>query len=208
MGGIGSSRWVGYSKNSTIERCAGVVLDVDELRRQSVIQGGMTRSGFLRPARSGEIVFEATVLSPHQGTLRLTSQLLACDSREPGALTQWITLAATEPNFGGFRWLFLCPLSNRAGQCGRRVRKLYRPRGGRYFGCRYCHHLTYESRQTSDKRNADFLKEVKRLRRLERMLLAPRLSKGHMRELHGALASRNPAGNSLDRSRCPATSNC
>ena len=30
--------------------------------------------------------------------------------------------------------------------------KLYLPPGGRYFGCRHCHDLTYRSRQESDAR--------------------------------------------------------
>ena len=33
---------------------------------------------------------------------------------------------------------------------GRRARKLYL--GGRYFGCRHCHNLTYTSSQQSDAR--------------------------------------------------------
>jgi len=33
--------------------------------------------------------------------------------------------------------------------CGRRVGKLYLPPGGRYFGCRQCHDLTYTSCQES-----------------------------------------------------------
>jgi len=36
--------------------------------------------------------------------------------------------------------------------CGRRVAKLYLPRGARYFGCRHCYDLTYLSCQRSDKR--------------------------------------------------------
>jgi hypothetical protein len=35
--------------------------------------------------------------------------------------------------------------------CGRRVGKLYLPPAGRYFGCRVCHGLTYQSCQESGK---------------------------------------------------------
>ena len=38
------------------------------------------------------------------------------------------------------------------GHCNRRVAKLYLPPGGRYFGCRLCHGLTYKSAQEHDKR--------------------------------------------------------
>ena len=37
------------------------------------------------------------------------------------------------------------------GPCGRRVGKLYLPPGGRYYGCRHCHRLTYSSCQDSHK---------------------------------------------------------
>jgi hypothetical protein len=63
-----------------------------------------------------------------------------------------VGLEATRPRFGGLRWWFLCPLVVRGVPCGRRVGKLYLPPGGRYFGCRHCHDLTYRSAQEHDKR--------------------------------------------------------
>jgi hypothetical protein len=36
--------------------------------------------------------------------------------------------------------------------CGRRVSALYLPPGAKWFGCRHCYELTYESAQTHDKR--------------------------------------------------------
>jgi hypothetical protein len=56
-----------------------------------------------------------------------------------------IGLLITEPNFGGIRWWFSCPLSKEGKPCKRRVAKLYLPPGGRRFGCRGCHELTYRS---------------------------------------------------------------
>ena len=53
-------------------------------------------------------------------------------------------LAWTACNFGGERPWFICL---RAG-CGRRVAILYEP--GRYFLCRHCYDLSYES-QREDK---------------------------------------------------------
>ena len=46
-------------------------------------------------------------------------------------------------NFSGFRWFFRCNLSKNGQYCGRRVAFLYSV--GRYFGCRHCADLTYES---------------------------------------------------------------
>lgn len=51
-----------------------------------------------------------------------------------------VPITYTTPNYGGRRPWFRCPNQN----CGRRVRILY---GGRYFLCRHCHDLTYESAQ-------------------------------------------------------------
>ncbi len=56
-----------------------------------------------------------------------------------------VLMVTTVCNFGGVRYWFLCPLNN----CGRRVAKLYKPPGGKYFGCRHCHDLSYESRNES-----------------------------------------------------------
>ena len=46
-------------------------------------------------------------------------------------------------NFGGERPWFVCPGVVNGVACGRRVAKLYLKR--RYFLCRHCHNLSYES---------------------------------------------------------------
>jgi hypothetical protein len=79
-----------------------------------------------------------------------------CDSGE--VMDYRIHLDTTDPNFDGWRFWFLCPLTVGARMCGKRVAKLYLPPGARYFGCRHCHDLTYLSCQRSDKR-------ISRLRR-------------------------------------------
>lgn len=53
-----------------------------------------------------------------------------------------VIMATTVCNFGGVRYWFICPLNN----CGRKVAKLYKPLGEKYFGCRHCYDLSYESR--------------------------------------------------------------
>jgi len=57
---------------------------------------------------------------------------------------------------GKLRWWFICPLVVNERPCGRRVRKLYLPGGGRYFGCRHCYNLTYTSCQESHKYDSVF----------------------------------------------------
>ena len=60
-------------------------------------------------------------------------------------------LVFTPCNYGGKRWWFICGLIVNGGYCGRRVGKLYLSSGGKYFGCRHCYDLTYESCKDSHK---------------------------------------------------------
>jgi hypothetical protein len=54
-----------------------------------------------------------------------------------------VHLSWTACNFGGERPWFVCPRA----ECGRRVAVLYGP--GRYFLCRHCYDLVYESQRES-----------------------------------------------------------
>lgn len=58
-----------------------------------------------------------------------------------------VELVATRCHFGGKRYWFICPLSVSGVACGRRVGVIYLP--GKYFGCRKCHDLAYQSQQES-----------------------------------------------------------
>lgn len=55
-----------------------------------------------------------------------------------------IALTTTRCHFGGVRYWFTCPWYANGKYCGRRVGVLYL--GGKYFACRYCYDLSYESR--------------------------------------------------------------
>lgn len=62
-----------------------------------------------------------------------------------------VALEYTEPHFGGVRPWFRCPGVVNGETCGRRVRKLYFPRGAKYWFCRECYDLGYvTSRRSSD----------------------------------------------------------
>ena len=58
-------------------------------------------------------------------------------------IEQIIPVVSTQPNYGGRRFWFLCPL------CDHRVAKVYLPERCDQFGCRHCHNLTYRSSQTA-----------------------------------------------------------
>lgn len=74
-----------------------------------------------------------------------------------------IPVVTTQPYFGGVRWWFICPLTVNGRACQRRARKLYLPSGGRYFGCRICYNLTYESVRTHDDRVGRLLRNPEAL---------------------------------------------
>jgi hypothetical protein len=61
-------------------------------------------------------------------------------------MTNKIQLTTTPCHLSGVRYWFICPLSVNRVYCGRRTGTLYLASGGKYFGCRYCYKLTYESR--------------------------------------------------------------
>ena len=165
MGGYGSGRHGFASPKQTVEGC--LVLSAAKMQSGGSIEAGLYRGGSLvwRRVSTGEqtaaIGYIVNTLSSEPPTIRLqyTSKRPGEDQRE--SLDYPVGLTATPLPWGGsrfpngnesriaapVRWWFLCPLTG----CGRRVGKLYLPPGGRYFGCRHCYDLTYESCQESHK---------------------------------------------------------
>ena len=68
-------------------------------------------------------------------------------SQEMDHMDYTVGIVKTPCNFGGFRLWFLCPFPKEGKQCRRTVGKLYLPPGGKYFGCRYCYDLAYQSQR-------------------------------------------------------------
>jgi hypothetical protein len=129
-----------------------LTIDTADLRRWNMLVPGTTRrSGWLSWHRGGEkdpssSVSYVLTVGDGAGTLRLLYRV-----GEPAASLDYpVRLVSTGCHLGGVRWWFLCPLSVNGVACGRRARKLYLH--GRYFGCRRCHGLTYQSSRESDRR--------------------------------------------------------
>ena len=66
-------------------------------------------------------------------------------------------LTSTPCHFGGRRWWFICPFVINGQPCNDRVGALYLA-DGKYFGCRHCQDLTYESSKESHQFDRMFLK--------------------------------------------------
>jgi hypothetical protein len=151
MGGQGSGNWYRWRKKTTVEDCW--TLDANQFMREGVFQVGEFRKlGWVWRLTNGpqqaDLDYEVDATNLVRPWFRVSYRLI----RTGEVLDYKISLTTSCPNYGGWRWWFLCPLSVGGRMCGRRVGKLYLPPFGRYYGCRNCHDLTYTSCQRSDKR--------------------------------------------------------
>ncbi|HXG68722.1 MAG TPA: hypothetical protein VNO70_26735 [Blastocatellia bacterium] len=146
MGGYGSTRWGWHTGKTAVEEC--YALDINHWMREGLLQaGGYKQGGWQwQNAVTGKqlaaIGYAVSTVNPSRAWARLIYTFIATGER----FDYKVALTTTRPHFGGRRWWFVCPL------CARRVGKLYLPPGGRYFGCRHCHDLTYRSCLESDSR--------------------------------------------------------
>ena len=138
-----------FDKKDTVEDCRSVSI--------SFLKKGDYFCGY----RSGGIVWKncygeetssiGVAVSTMDGDNYVRFQYTTTD-RNTGEKTEYdykVRLTTTRCNFGGVRYWFVCPLTRDSVYCGRRVAKLYKAPGGKYFGCRYCYNLSYESRNES-----------------------------------------------------------
>jgi hypothetical protein len=160
MGGSGSGshyHWWRATKKTVVEDCLS--LDANRWAREGILRAGVHQTDSWRwvyqSGRECSIGYEVFTQDMAQPLLRLS---FSCTARgQAGPMGYHVRLATTRRRFGGLRWWFLCPLSVNGRHCCRRVGKLYLPPGSKYFGCRHCHDLTYQSAQEHDKR-ADLLR--------------------------------------------------
>ncbi len=139
MGGFGSGNWYRSDKKTTTEECHS--LDVRDFYREGLLKlGTCFRSSWSRAGKEVAsirgFVYQDRVVLSYRHRRGLGGEWE--DVKEPVAL-EWAPC-----NFGGERPWFICP----GMACGRRVAILYCP--GKYFLCRYCYDLRYES-QRQDK---------------------------------------------------------
>jgi hypothetical protein len=136
VGGVGSGSWYRLNKKSTTNECQSI--DVRYLHRNGLLKPGHYFS--LRWSRAGR----------QTGSIRGVAYrdqvtLLYRHRRGPGHewedIKEKVPLSWTACNFGGERPWFICP----GADCGRRVAVLYRP--GKYFLCRHCYDLSYQSQR-------------------------------------------------------------
>ena len=131
MGIQGSGTWCRWNTRTTTESQHKV--DIRWLRKQHYLYPGA--SGHLswssRGEKTGSIRFR----------IKNDSMILTYRHRQHDGdwddVEQIVSIDRTSCNYGGHRKWFLCP------NCGKRVAILYG--AGKYFLCRHCHGLTYDS---------------------------------------------------------------
>jgi len=121
------------------------------MQRDGQIEAGLYGGGSLvwRRVSTGEqtasIGYHVNTLTGEPPTIRLYYTHTRRGEDHGEDLDYRVGLTTTPLPWGGVRWWFVCPLLVNGRSCGRRVGKLYLPPEGRYFGCRHCYDLTYES---------------------------------------------------------------
>jgi hypothetical protein len=145
MGGHGSG-WQ-QPRKTRVEDCLALAM-ATLVRQQALVPGARTQGawGWWRQDESlpfARIGYQADLQDPAAAWLRLDYRV----NDEP--VNYDIHLVTTRPTCGGQRWWFVCPLVRQDGGKPRPAAKLYLPPGGRYFGSRTGHGLTYTSCQES-----------------------------------------------------------
>jgi len=139
VGGVGSGNWYRFDKKTTTEECHSV--DVRYLCKNGYLKPGCRFS--LRWSRASR---ETGFIS---GTVYPGRLILAYRHCSRGGEWEYveepIELTYTPCNFGGERPWFVCPGVVNGVRCSRRVAVLYGP--GKYFLCRHCYDLRYESQR-------------------------------------------------------------
>lgn len=143
MGGYGSSRWFAHWKKTQVEDCSK--LDIYSFK--SYLRPGYV--GVVRWYRgqreTGSIGY--TVFGDDKPTYLKFNYTITRYNDEKIDMAYPVQLTTTALTWGGVRYWFVCPLSVNGFDCNRRVGCLYLPPGQRYYGCRHCYKLTYQSSQ-------------------------------------------------------------
>jgi len=143
MGGYGSGRQV-EKYFCTVEECYG--LDINKMVRGKWFEPRRRTSGTIKwhvgDKEVASIGYEGRMdLSPPYLRLYYTWN-------QTDHIDYKVCFTTSRPNYGGDRYWFLCP------SCMKRVGKLHLAPGQKYFTCRICQRLTYQSCRESHQLDA------------------------------------------------------
>jgi hypothetical protein len=141
MGGYGSGR---SGRRPVVDH--GLKLDRYKLQRDGLLS---TRAG---GRVLGSLIWSNTATGERVASISytvdyaaksLTLHYMTTVREEQHEVNDLIWLSVQRTNFGGSRFLFICP------RCMRLAAKLHLPCGAIYFRCRRCYNLTYQSSNES-----------------------------------------------------------
>ncbi len=157
MGGVGSGSWYRFDKKTTIDECQSI--DIRYLHRNGLLQPGHSFS--LRWSWAGRQSGSIGGVAHDDSRVTFFYSHRRGDSGGGWKdVKETVPLEWTPCNFGGEWPWFICP----GAGCGRRAAVLYG--SGRYFLCRHCYDLSYES-QREDKTHRALRMAQKIRKRLE-----------------------------------------
>lgn len=133
MGGFGSGRKFGANVTEDYRW-----IDVRRWQREGLLTPG--NSFDTSWSRNGERIAAISV-KVGASQLRLIYNFRNGNAAEWESLDYPVKLQTTPCHYGGLRYWFTCP----ADGCGRRVAILYS--AGKYFACRHCYQLAYQSQR-------------------------------------------------------------
>ncbi|MBM4208253.1 MAG: hypothetical protein FJ190_09655 [Gammaproteobacteria bacterium] len=136
MGGFGSGRKFGTNVTENF-----LQIDIRRWQRDGLLFAG-SHINWQWSRNSEKIASIAARVET--GQLRLIYNYRAPGSENWEPLDYPVRLQTTPCHYGGVRYWFTCPVVG----CGRRVAILYS--GGKYYACRHCYQLAYQS-QREDK---------------------------------------------------------
>ena len=130
MSGKGS----GFSKSTTDDM---LNLDIRKLHKDGLLKQGLSYTSDW--SRNGNSIGSISIKTEYD-RICLIYKNRSGNAIEWENIETFVNITWTSCNYGGYRPWFLCP------KCYRRVAILY---GGKYFLCRHCHNLAYESQKAS-----------------------------------------------------------
>ncbi|MCP4481335.1 MAG: hypothetical protein GY817_00705 [bacterium] len=140
-----------YSNRMTVEESKS--LSTKFLKKHNYFCG--LNSGVVTWSRSGNktgsISIKVDVLNKENAFIQFQYTQTDRTTDKKSEIDYKAKLVSTSCYYGGVRWWFRCPLVINGKQCNRKVGVLYLG-NGKYFGCRHCYNLIYESSKTHDKR--------------------------------------------------------
>lgn len=145
----------GTKRKLTVEEC--IELDIRELVQAGVLKDSPDKPWIMRWNTQKNPRISKFKGKNFGKELIVTYTVVNEPAGEIDHMDYPIEIVRTPCHFGGFRRWFLCPFPKEAKQCGRRVGKLYLPPGGRYWGCRHCYNLAYESQMENRAISKDLL---------------------------------------------------